>query len=103
MYLVTCDTRLDALVVAPESAADLSDETRAVIESADFTRRPDIEAFTRPGRAPKTAAWIALRLGRLGQPTPTARARRLASRARPVGLRVVLVYLLGDGHQLLAG
>ncbi|MER6921254.1 hypothetical protein [Streptomyces spiralis] len=53
MYLVTCDTRLDALVVAPESAADLSDETRAVIESADFTRRPDIEAFTRPGRAPR--------------------------------------------------
>ncbi|MFF4504873.1 hypothetical protein [Streptomyces sp. NPDC001401] len=66
MYLVTYDTRLGALVVAPESAADLNDETQALIESTGFTWRPDIEAFTRPGRAPQTAGWITLRLGQLG-------------------------------------
>ncbi|MCX4858287.1 hypothetical protein OG426_30670 [Streptomyces canus] len=66
MYLVTYDTRLGALVVAPEFADDLNDDTRAVIEGADFIWRPDIEAFTRPGQDRQTAAWIALRLGQLG-------------------------------------
>jgi hypothetical protein len=66
MFLVTTDTRLDAVVVAPECAEDLTDETRAAIEGAAFTWRPDIEAFTQPGQDRQAAARIALRLVQLG-------------------------------------
>lgn len=66
MYLVTTDTQLGAVVVAPECADDLNDETRAVIEGAAFTWRPDIEAFTQPGQDRQAAARIALRLVQLG-------------------------------------
>ncbi|MBL1086868.1 hypothetical protein JK359_33725 [Streptomyces actinomycinicus] len=66
MYLVTTDTRLGAVVVAPECADDLNDETRAAIEAAAFTWQPDIEAFTQPGQDRQAAARIALRLVQLG-------------------------------------
>lgn len=49
MYLVTYDTGIAALVVAPESDFDLNAETSAVVESAGFTWRSDVEAFTRAG------------------------------------------------------
>ncbi|MEU6381894.1 hypothetical protein [Streptomyces sp. NPDC046909] len=65
MFLVVVDTRLNAVVVAPESADDLDDETRAAIEGACFTWQPDIEAFTQPGQDRKAAARIALRLVQL--------------------------------------
>jgi hypothetical protein len=53
MYLVTYDSQLDALVVAPENAADLNDAAQWVIECAGFTWRSDIQAFTRPGQDPR--------------------------------------------------
>ncbi|MFI6359087.1 hypothetical protein ACIBJF_42325 [Streptomyces sp. NPDC050743] len=65
MYLVTTGTRL-GVVVAPECADDLDDETRAVIEDAAFIWLPDIEAFIQPGQDRQAAARIALRLVRLG-------------------------------------
>lgn len=66
MYLVTTDTQLGAVVVAPECAADLNDETRAVIEAFNFAWRPDIEAFAQPGLVRQAAARIARRLVQLG-------------------------------------
>ncbi|WP_433455263.1 hypothetical protein ACQPXS_45280 [Streptomyces sp. CA-142005] len=44
MYLVTADIKLD-VVVAPECADDLDDETRTAIEAAAFTWQPDIDAL----------------------------------------------------------
>ncbi|MEU8812590.1 hypothetical protein ACN6K5_002186 [Streptomyces violaceoruber] len=66
MFLVTTDTKLGAVVVAPECADDLDDETQAVIEAAAFTWRSDIEAFTQPGQNRQEASRIALRLTQLG-------------------------------------
>ncbi|MFI5799103.1 hypothetical protein [Streptomyces sp. NPDC051677] len=77
MYLVTHDTRLGALVVAPENAADLNEQTTALIESAGFTWRSDIEAFTRPGQQDhQKTAWITLRLGQLGHDVLAAPGRQ---------------------------
>ncbi|MGW1170603.1 hypothetical protein [Streptomyces sp. NPDC002550] len=64
MYLVTTDIELGA-VVAPQCAGDLDDETRAAIEAAAFTWRPDIEALTQRGQDRKAAARIVLRLVQL--------------------------------------
>ncbi|MGW4140029.1 hypothetical protein ACWELV_24980 [Streptomyces mirabilis] len=77
MYLVTYDTRLGALVVAPECADDLNDETTALVESAGFTWRPDIEAFTQPGQQDhQKTAWITLRLGQLGHAVLAAQGQQ---------------------------
>ncbi|MQY40480.1 hypothetical protein SRB17_85130 [Streptomyces sp. RB17] len=66
MYLVTTDTRLGAVVVAPQCPDDLNDTARAVIGDAAFTWHPGIEAFTQPGQGRQAAARIALRLVQLG-------------------------------------
>ncbi|MQY40660.1 hypothetical protein SRB17_86930 [Streptomyces sp. RB17] len=66
MYLVTTDTQLGAVVVAPQCPDDLTDTARAAIEDAAFTWRPDIEAFTQPGQDRQAAARIALRIVQLG-------------------------------------
>lgn len=67
MYLVTYDSRLGALVVAPECADDLNEETTALVESAGSTWRSDIEAFTCPGQQDhQKIAWITQRIGQLG-------------------------------------
>ncbi|MGP4092040.1 hypothetical protein, partial [Streptomyces sp. KR55] len=66
MYLVTTDIQLGAVVVAPECADDLDDETRAVIEGAAFTWRPDLQAFTMPGQDREAGARIAVALAELG-------------------------------------
>lgn len=66
MFLVTTDTQLGAVVVAPECADDLDDETRAAIEGAAFTWQSDTEAFTQPGQDRQSAARMAMRLVQLG-------------------------------------
>ncbi|WJV51721.1 hypothetical protein [Streptomyces flavofungini] len=66
MFVVTVDTRLGAVVVAPECTDDLDDLTCTVITGAEFTWRPDLEAFTHPGEDRQAAADISLRLVVLG-------------------------------------
>ncbi|MEU2857628.1 hypothetical protein ABZ672_04245 [Streptomyces mirabilis] len=77
MYLVTYDTRLGALVVAPEGPDDLNDETTALVESAGFTWRSDIEAFAQPGQQDhQKTAWITWRLGQLGHAVLAAQGQQ---------------------------
>ncbi|MFF3378084.1 hypothetical protein ACFYXF_34675 [Streptomyces sp. NPDC002680] len=85
MYLVTYDTQLGALVVAPECAADLNEQTTAFIENAGFIWRPDIEAFTRPGQQDHhKTAWITLRIGQLGHDVLAAPGQHVSPPAQTV-------------------
>ncbi|WP_326737011.1 hypothetical protein [Streptomyces sp. NBC_01022] len=89
MYLVTYDTGIRTLVVAPESDFDLNAETTALVEGNGFTWRSDIEAFTRPGEQDlKQIASTTLQLLQLGhtviaaqghQYKPTKRTERAAA------------------------
>ncbi|MFI1177811.1 hypothetical protein [Streptomyces melanogenes] len=50
MYLVTTDTQLDAVVIAPDCPEAVDDKARTTIDNAGFTWDPDIEAYTKPGQ-----------------------------------------------------
>lgn len=71
MFLVTTDTQLDAVVVAPACAEVLDDKARTAIDGAGFVWDADIEAYTKPGQDKNEAAQIAGLLFALGHAVRT--------------------------------